>query len=240
MTRHDTAESIWAARPGWLRRRLSRLARRLGLYRFLKRRSGTQSVAFTQAFVALAAKMAAADGVAVKVEADAFERFLEPDPADVVRIRQVYDLAKTDTAGFETYATRIAYALKAEPDIKRNVFESLMYVACADGVLHPAEDNFLKTVAGIFSYSSAEYRRIKALFVHDPDSPYAILELDAGASAAEVRARYRKLVQVHHPDRLIAQGAPAAVVKAATAKLAAINAAYEAIEAERTRGGPAR
>jgi DnaJ like chaperone protein len=38
-------------------------------------------------------------------------------------------------------------------------------------------------------------------------------------------------VQRFHPDRLTARGAQAALIKAATVKLAAINAAYEAITA---------
>ncbi|MFM7083755.1 MAG: hypothetical protein ACKOW3_01945, partial [Hyphomicrobium sp.] len=37
----------------------------------------SQTTAFTSAFVVLAGKMAAADGIAVSSEADAFERFLE-------------------------------------------------------------------------------------------------------------------------------------------------------------------
>ena len=45
------------------------------------------------------------------------------------------------------------------------------------------------------------------------------------------RARYLALVHRFHPDRLIAVGAQAALIKAATVKLAAINAAYEAIVA---------
>jgi DnaJ like chaperone protein len=57
------------------------------------------------------------------------------------------------------------------------------------------------------------------------------------ASEKEIKARYRKLVQETHPDRLIADGAPPGVVKAATAKLAHINAAYEEIAAERGFGG---
>ncbi len=57
------------------------------------------------------------------------------------------------------------------------------------------------------------------------------------ATDAEIKARYRAVVAEIHPDRLMAAGAPAAVIKAATAKLAAINVAHEAILAERRGGG---
>lgn len=213
---------------------LTRLWRAFGRL-WPRRRKGIETGAFTSAFTALAAKMAAADGVAVKVEADAFEKFLEVSPEDCSSIRLVYDLAKEDVTGFEVYADRVAALLKNDAETKMRVFECLMYVACADGVLHPAEDQFLKTVAARFGYSEMAYRVIRSQFVDDPESPYTILGLKPGASLKEVKTQWRWLVGQNHPDRLIAKGAPPAVVKAAATKTAAINAAYHTIVAELER-----
>ncbi len=237
MTDEAIVESLTRAGRGRVRSALSRLARRLGLYRLLGRRSATQSTAFTGAFVALAAKMAAADGVAVRAEADAFERFLEVAPDEFKGIRRIYDQAKEDVTGFEIYADRIGQMLKDDPATKRSVLECLLMIACADGVLHPAEDHYLKKVACRFGYSDVEFSSIRALFIHDPESPFAILDLPPDASIADIRTRYRKLVRANHPDRLMAKGAPPAVVKAATQKLAAINTAYENILKTHTAGG---
>lgn len=209
---------------------------RLGLGRFFRPAAPHQSAAFTSAFVALAAKMAKADGVAVLAEREAFERFLETPPEDIPRIRRLYDLAKQDTAGFEAYAERIGRLLVDEPGVMRCVLECLIYVACSDGMLHPAEDEFLRIVADKFGVSPTEFRKMRALFVRDTDSPYEILDLPPDATDAEVKSRFRKLVAELHPDRLIAAGAEPPLIKAATAKLATINAAYEAILAERVRG----
>ena len=203
------------------------------------RRLPHDSVAFTSAFVALGAKMAMADGVAVKAEAAAFAKFLEVTPGQEPNIQRLYDLARQDATGFEHYAARINDLLSDQPDMKRDVLECLLYIACADGVLHPAEDRFLTTVATAFGFNAPEFASIRALFVHDADSPYVIIGADPGFSDGQLKAQYRRLVAEYHPDKQIAAGAPPAVIKAATVKLSSINAAYEAIVKERaSRMGP--
>jgi len=195
-----------------------------------------ETAAFSAAVVALAAKMAKADGVAVRAECETFERFFEPTPAEVGQIRRLYKLASRDTAGFELYAESVARMLRDEPELKISVLECLLTIACADGVLHPAEEAFLTTVAKAFGLSCDAFKRIRAPFVRDLDNPFDVLGLAADASPQETRRRYHELVQRYHPDRLIARGARPALVKAATVKLAAVNAAYEAILAERSEG----
>lgn len=189
--------------------------------------------AFTTAFVSLAAKMAKADGVVVPEEAAAFEKFIDVGDNELDDVRHVYRQAMQDTAGFESFADRIQSILAADKKMKRRVFECLFYVACSDGVLHPSEEEFLREVARRFRYDEHTYRAVRATFVHDPESPYVVLDLDPNSSDRAVKARYRKLVSQNHPDRLIASGAPKAVIKAATAKVAAYNAAYRQIEVER-------
>ena len=54
------------------------------------------------------------------------------------------------------------------------------------------------------------------------------------ASDEEIPKAWRRLVMDTHPDRLIGQGLPPEAIRLATDKLAAINAAYETIRAERT------
>ena len=48
-----------------------------------------------------------------------------------------------------------------------------------------------------------------------------------------MKARHRALVMENHPDRAIARGVPPEAVTIATERLAAINAAYDRIAAER-------
>jgi DnaJ like chaperone protein len=212
---------------------LASLISALGLDRLTGRGEGHRSVAFTIAVTTLAAKMAKADGVALPVEAEAFERMFAIPPEERRNLRRLYDLAKQDVAGYDAYAAKIARLLKDDPQLLGSVLECLFHVAAADGVLHPAEDRFLESVAGILGLGRLEYATIRASFVHDPHSPYAILGVAPDVSDAELKARYHALVREHHPDRLAASGVPPEFRAAADRRLAVINAAYEAVSRER-------
>jgi DnaJ like chaperone protein len=216
-----------------LRDALSAVWARLGLDRLAERTPTHRTAAFAIAVTTLAAKMAKADGVALPVEAETFKRLFKIPPAEEANVKRLYDLASEDVAGYETYASKIARMLKDEPELLRAVMECLFHIAAADGVLHPTEDRFLETVADRFDLSRLEYLTIRASFVHDPESPYAILGVAPDISDAGLKAHYRALVREHHPDRLAASGIPAEFRAAADRRIAAINVAYEAIVAQR-------
>lgn len=200
-----------------------------------------RTAAFTMAVVALGAKMAKADGVVVGVEVEAFDRVFAHDPSEAQNVHRLFDLAKQDVAGYEAYARRIAHLLSGHDRLRDMVLESLFHIATADRALHPAEDAFLARVAEIFGLTSTAYRHLRAQFVVDPDSPYDVLGLTPRASEAEIRARHRCLVRENHPDVLAGAGVPQDLLVVADRKVAAINAAFDAIAAERgfKRGMPA-
>lgn len=193
-----------------------------------------KDIAFTIGVIALSAKMAKADGVVSPLELAAFREVFRFAPEEAANVEHVFNLAKRDVAGYEAYADQIARLLKDERRLLQHVLEGLMYVATADGLLHPREDEFLKAVSGRFGFSDSEYRFIRARFVDDHGgNPYDALRLSPDASNEEIKARYRQLVRDNHPDRLMASGVPPEFVELANKKLAAINAAYDTIARER-------
>lgn len=197
---------------------------------------GDPGVAFTIAVIALAAKMAKADGVVTDEEVEAFDRIFRVPPEEQTAVRRFFDLAQQDTAGYEAYAGRIARLYAGKPAVLEDILDGLFEIAKADGVLHPGEDAFLERVADIFGFAPGEYRRIRAShFEPDAADPYVVLGLAYDASDEEIKRTYRLLVRENHPDSLIARGVPEEFVRLATDKLAAINGAYEKILAERTR-----
>lgn len=191
------------------------------------------SVAFTIAIVALSAKMAKSDGVVTGDEVEAFRRVCAFPDSETANVRRVFDLAKQDIAGFESYAGQIGVMLAAEPELRRDVLEGLFVIAAADGILHEREDRYLTTVAHHLGVTPTELSWVRSLFVVGAASPYEVLGLTPDASTADVKARHRALVLEHHPDRLMGHGVPPEFVTIAERKLASINAAYDTIARER-------
>lgn len=192
-----------------------------------------KNAAFSVALVALLAKMAKADGVVVQAEVNAFREVFDIPEEDLAQVARLYDLAKQDTAGFEAYARQVAELFADEPDTREDLLDALFHVAKADHALHPAELAFLAEVGRILGFTGAAYERIEARHVRRPGDPYAVLDLDPGASDAEVKAHWRALVAAHHPDRIAGRGLPPAAIKLANDRVAALNAAYDAIARQR-------
>lgn len=196
--------------------------------------SSDPGVAFTIAMIALAAKMAKADGVVTEAEIEAFDRIFRVPPEEQATVRRFFDLARQDTAGYEAYAAQIARMYADHPALLEDILDGLFEISAADGVLHPDEEEFLERVADIFGFSPGEFRRIRAShFRPDAADPYVVLGVTYEADNDEIKRTYYRLVRENHPDSLIARGVPEEFVKIANDKLAAINGAYDKILKER-------
>ena len=62
---------------------------------------------------------------------------------------------------------------------------------------------------------------------------YALLGVKKTNSDAEIKKAYRRLMNQHHPDKLIAKGLPEEMIKLATQKTQEIKAAHDLVKAER-------
>ena len=114
---------------------------------------------------------------------------------------------------------------------KMAVADGLFYIASADGMVHEAELEYLKSVSDIFGFDEARFEQIASqhVYLDQGVDPYLVLGLDPGADRDEVKRVYRLLVAEHHPDRLIAKGVPEELIDVATARMQAINHAYNQI-----------
>jgi len=196
--------------------------------------TATRQVAFTVAVIVLSAKMAKADGEVSREEVDAFKRIFHIPPGEMKKVGKLFDEARQDSEGFEPYAEQIAFMFAREPAVLEELLGGLFHIAMADGVMKPAELQFLRQIAAIFGFDEHRFQRIHASFdTPEKSNPYDILGVDSATSDAGVKNAYRKLVRENHPDTLISQGLPQEFIDLANEKMSAINAAYDTIKKRR-------
>lgn len=198
---------------------------------------GTKSIAFTIGVVVLSAKLAKVDGIVRRVEVETFKRVFDVPPDELKNVGRVFDLARRDSQGFEVYARQIARLFDDGHAVLEDLLESLLRIAEADGEVHEAELGYLREVGAIFGFAEPDMQRILAehcaICGRSDTDPYLVLGVTRDADDPAIKAAYRRLVQEHHPDRLMAQGLPQEFVDHANEKMAVINAAYSRIQKER-------
>lgn len=197
-------------------------------------RGDTGKVAFTIAVIALGAKMAKADGVVSREEVDAFKEVFDIPPGEMANVARVFDMARQDVAGYEQYARQIANMFKQQPRVLEDLVDGLFHIAKADGVFHPSEEEYLRSVAEIFGFTEDDWTRIRASHIGpDAADPYIILGVSHNMADDDIKKAYRQLVRENHPDKLIADGMPEEFVAVANEKIATINDAYDRIAKQR-------
>lgn len=192
------------------------------------------SVAFSIAFLSLAAKLAKADGQVTKDEVAAFRQIFVIKPEDEANAARVFNLCRETTDGFEIHADRMGRLIEqsCDPDkVRSDVMESFFVIAMADGVYHEGEDAFLRDVKDRIGMSDAAFNRVMANYVPECECPYTVLGVGEDASMDDIRAARRTLLRENHPDRMIARGLPEEMVRMGAERVHSIEKAFTAVKA---------
>ena len=125
--------------------------------------------------------------------------------------------------------------------------EIMISTAMADGVLHQHEQKLLYHISDHLHYPRKFFDRLLSMVQgqqHYANSTsgtgkvtlkdaYAVLGIDNDATDAEVKKAYRRLMNQHHPDKLVSKGLPEEMMIIAKEKTQEIKAAYEDIKQSR-------
>lgn len=163
---------------------------------------------------------------------------------------------ETTLSQFRIYATR-------SPNLTQMLLVYLINLALADGQLDEPEARILRQVAEGLGFSSLAFEQLlrminaqnafggsyqssagsggysgsqgygSAARANELELAYQALGVEQSATDAEVKKAYRKLMSEYHPDKLIGQGLPEDMVKAATERAQEIQAAYDLIKKAR-------
>ena len=194
---------------------------------------------FMIAVISLAAKVAKADGSVSPAEVQSFDNFLRVQlnmSGDERRVAaRIFNEARDSDIPATEFAGQIRQLLLGQPARKRDLVSLLMSIAMADGELHPAEEQLIKSIASTMGLSARDYDQAVGMF--NPranlDTSYTVLGLTPEASETEIKSTYRSLAKEYHPDVVANKGMGEDFQKFAAEKMRAVNAAYDAIRDER-------
>jgi len=124
--------------------------------------------------------------------------------------------------------------------------EIQIQTALSDAKLDPKERTVLLTVAQELGFSASQLdellKRWQAEFnFHQGgnnhqttiEDAYDLLGMSEASSDQEVKRGYRKLMNEHHPDKLVAKGLPEEMMELAKVKAQDIQAAYDRVKSDR-------
>ncbi len=130
-------------------------------------------------------------------------------------------------------------------ELARAFVQLQLQAAIGAGPIGPEKRQLLWHVASALQVTRAELAQIEAFVrahaeravrqsdAQSLDNAYRVLGIAADASDDEVKKAYRRLMNQHHPDKLVARGLPQSMIGIAEQKTHEVRAAYEKIKAQR-------
>lgn len=207
----------------------------MNLIKFYLHSSDARHFSLVQAMAGLAAKISKADGVVSENEIRIFKKMFELTYEENSKIANIFNNAKKTADGYERYARQLKLIARDNLDLKENIIDNLFKIAAADGNIHNEQLGILKNVAYIIELSDGNFDVIHDRYKPRPASSsplqdyYDVLGISPTAGNDEIKARWKELIIVWHPDNAQAHGGSPAEIEKYTAKMAEINNAYQHI-----------
>ena len=221
-----------------------------GIHIDVDNRERSQAAFFAATFSVMG-HVAKVDGIVTQEEIRFGENLMAQMRLNTAQRRAAIDLyrqGKSPDFRIDDVLDQFCYVCRRHDNLLRMFMDIQLQAAYADQEFHPAQRRVLLHVSDRLGFSRAEFERMADMvgaahrYRRAPaqgqagvslDDAYALLEIEQGASDAEVKNAYRRMLSRHHPDKLIAKGLPEEMIRLANEKTFAIRQAYEQIKSAR-------
>jgi len=213
--------------------------------------------AFFDALFATLGHLSKADGSVTQTEIRMVESLMQQmhiTGDDRTRAIRLFNRGKQEDFDLEETLRAFARQSVVRQDLRQMFMEILVEAAFSSGKVTQAEHQVLFRVASLLRIPGQVFsamlnargaagsrygdsgggQRSPGKQVGSMAQAYAQLGLESGATDAEVKKAYRKLVSQYHPDKLVSRGLPEEMMEIAKSRVREINTAYDQIK--QTRG----
>lgn len=211
-----------------------------------------QQIFFEATFLAMG-QLAKADGRVSEEEIRAARSVMHQMQLRPEEVRQAIDLftrGKNPAYAIDEQITRLRKACRGQRQLLRTFVEIQMDMALSKGSIHAAERELLWRIAGQLDIGRVELAQLEAVLRarrrfgragtraetghQELEQAYKALGIEPSASDREVKTAYRRLMNQHHPDKLVAKGLPDSMLEMAKERTREIRAAYDLIKKSRS------
>ena len=204
-----------------------------------------QAAFFTTTFSVMG-HIAKADGKVTPDEIAAAEAIMSRMQLDAQQRKaaiELFNAGKQDDFPLHAVLVQFRHECHRRRNLVQMFLEIQIATAMADRHMHASEKRILHTIGAELGFDRAGIERLFTFVGAGQASDsgrstlanaYRVLGVHRDASDAEVKKAYRRLMNQHHPDKLVAKGLPEEMMKMATEKTQEIKSAYEQIRASRS------
>ncbi|MCU7938207.1 MAG: co-chaperone DjlA [gamma proteobacterium symbiont of Bathyaustriella thionipta] len=219
----------------------------------------TQAAFFSATF-SIMGHIAKADGHVSKDEIAMAQQIMDHMKLDAQQKRaaiELFNKGKQSNFDLDGVLAQFKQVAHRRTTLLQMFLEIQLHAALADGQIDAAEQLIINKIAQQLGFSARHIEQLTALVrsnlglggnryhygttdSHKSHSEllkeaYEMLGMTRSASDAEVKKSYRRLMNQHHPDKLVSKGLPEEMIQMATEKTQQIKAAYEMIKETRKR-----
>ena len=196
---------------------------------FTQSEAPTRSGDFEVSLLVLASIVIKADGKQDQREMD-FVRAQFVQMYGKVRANQAFKLFKEVSKQSNISTRQVCLQIRQMMDhaSRLQLIHFLFGIAKSDNHVDESEVKAIASIANYLGVSLRDFESIKAMFYKSSDMAYKILEINASATQAEIKAAYRKMAKKYHPDKVLHLGKEHQ--KGAEEKFRKVQEAYEQLQ----------